>query len=61
MVLPLRVPLSTAEISLNGTMVMDDTEWYSMVFSGIPLPLFSKGNENITADYNQSKSHFRLS
>ena len=26
--LPLRVPLSPAEISLNGPMVLTDTEWY---------------------------------
>ena len=43
--LPLRVPLSPAEISLNGSMVLNDTEWYSMVISGIPLALFCKGQE----------------
>ena len=48
--LPLRVPLSPTEISLNGPMVLNDTEWYSMVFNGIPLARFCKGNENITAD-----------
>ena len=41
--LPLTVPLSPTEISLNGPMVLNDTEWYSMVISGIPLPLFCKG------------------
>ena len=41
--LPLRVPLIPTEISLNGPMVLNDTEWYSMVFSGIPLVLFCKG------------------
>ena len=40
--LPLRVPLSPAEISLNGSMVLNDTEWYPMVISGIPLALFCK-------------------
>ena len=38
--LPLRVPLSPAEISLNGPMVLNDTEWYSMVISGMQLALF---------------------
>ena len=38
--LPLRVPLSPAEISLNGPMVLNDTECYSSVISGIPLALF---------------------
>ena len=37
------IDMSTTEISLNGPMVLNDTEWYSMVFSGIPLALFSKG------------------
>ena len=32
-----------------------------MVFNGIPLALFCKGDENITADWEQNKSHFRLS
>ena len=32
--LPLRVPLSPAEMLLNGSMVLNDTEWYSMVISG---------------------------
>ena len=41
--LPLRVPLSLAEISLNDPMVLNDTEWYSMVISGMPLALFCKG------------------
>ena len=36
----MRVPLSPAEISLNGPMVLNDTEWYSMVISGIQLALF---------------------
>ena len=35
--LPLTVPLSSDEISLNGPMVLNDTEWYVMVISGIPL------------------------
>ena len=34
--LQLRVPLSP-KISLNGPMVLNDTEWYSNVISGIPL------------------------
>ena len=38
--LPLRVPLSPTEISVNGPMVLNDTEWYSMVISGIPLALY---------------------
>ena len=38
----MRVPLSS-EISLNGPMVLNDTEWYSIVISGIPLALFCKG------------------
>ena len=42
--LPLRVPLSPTEISLNGSVVQNDTEWYSMVISGIPLALFCKGS-----------------
>ena len=33
--LPLRVPLNPAEISLNGPMVLNGIQWYSMVFSGI--------------------------
>ena len=41
--LSLRVPLSHTEISLNGPMVPNDTEWYSMVINGIPLALFYKG------------------
>ena len=28
------------EISVNGPVVLSDTEWYSMVFSGIRLALF---------------------
>ena len=40
----LRVPLGLAELSLNGPMVLNDTEWYSMVISGIPVALFCKGN-----------------
>ena len=35
--------LNTTEISLNGAMVLNDTEWYSMVFSCIPLALFCTG------------------
>ena len=35
--LPLRVPLSPTEIPLNGPIVLNGTEWYSMVISGIPL------------------------
>ncbi len=35
--LPLRLPLSPTKISLHGPMVLNDTEWYSMVMSGIPL------------------------
>ena len=38
--LPLRVPLGPTEILLNGSMVLNDTESYSMVISGIPLALF---------------------
>ena len=38
--LPLTVPLSPTEIPLNGPMVLNDTDWFSMVFSGIPLALF---------------------
>ena len=38
--LPLRVSLRPAKISLNGLKVPNDTEWYSMVFNGIPLALF---------------------
>ena len=30
--LPLRVPLSPAEISLNGPMVLNGIQWYSMVY-----------------------------
>ena len=41
--LPLIVPLSPAEISLNGPMVLNGIQWYSMVFNGIPLALFCKG------------------
>ena len=41
--LSLRVPLSPAEISLNGPMVLNGIQWYSMVFNGIPLALFCKG------------------
>ena len=39
----LRVPPSPAEMSFNGPMVLNDTEWYSVVISGIPLALFCKG------------------
>ena len=42
--LPLKVPPSPIEIVLNGPMVLNDTEWYSMVISGIPLALFCKGH-----------------
>ena len=42
--LPLTVPLSPTEIPLNGPMVLNDTEWYSMVFSGIQLALFVRGH-----------------
>ena len=59
--LSLRVPLNPIEISLNGPLVLNDTEWYSVVFSCMPLALFRKGNQNITANYDQSKSPFRLS
>ena len=45
--LPLRVPLSPAEISLNGPMVLNGIQWYSMVFNGIPLALFCKGGITI--------------
>ena len=38
--LPLRVPLSPTEISLNVPTVLTDTEWCSMVISGIPLAFF---------------------
>ena len=41
--LPLTVALSPTEIPLNSPMVLNDTEWNSMVFSGIPLALFCKG------------------
>ena len=34
--LPLREPLNP-KISLNGSIVQNDTEWYSNVISGIPL------------------------
>ena len=34
--------MSPTEIALNGPMVLNDAEWYSMVFSGIPLALFCK-------------------
>ena len=30
----MRLPLSLVEISLNGAMVLNDTQWYSMVISG---------------------------
>ena len=30
--LPLRVPLSPTEISLDCPVVLNDTEWYSMVY-----------------------------
>ena len=39
----LNYPKSPAEISLNGPMVLNDTEWYSVVISGIPLALFVTG------------------
>ena len=45
--LPLTVPLSPAEMSLNGPMVLNDTEWYSTVISGIPLTLFCKGDDDL--------------
>ena len=32
--------MSPADISLTGPMVLNDTEWYSMVVNGIPLSLF---------------------
>ena len=35
--LPLTVPLSPTEILLNSQMVLNDTEWYSMVFSAVSL------------------------
>ena len=31
--------LSPTEISLNGPIILKDTEWYSFVFNGIPLAL----------------------
>ena len=43
--LPLWVPLSPAEILLNDPTVLNYTEWYSMIISGIPLALISKGAE----------------
>ena len=43
--LPLRLPLSPAEISLN------DTEWYSMVISGIQLALFCQGTFNSMVNF----------
>ena len=48
--LPLRVLLSPAEISLNGPMVLNDTERYSTVISGIPLALFCKGTLKVQID-----------
>ena len=39
----IEIPLSPAELSLNGPMVLNDTEWYSLVISSIPLALFCKG------------------
>ena len=30
--LPLSVPMRHTEISLNGPMVLNDTEWYSVVY-----------------------------
>ena len=39
----MRVPLSPTEISLNGPVILNDTEWYSMVIIGIPLALFVRG------------------
>ena len=42
--LPLTVPLSSSEIPLNGPVVRNDTEWYSMGFSGIQLALFCKSS-----------------
>ena len=42
-ILPLIVPMSPAERSLNGPMILTDPERYSMVISGIPLALFCKG------------------
>ena len=41
--LPLKIPLCPTEIPLNGPMVLNGIQWYSMVFNGIPLDLFSKG------------------
>jgi len=38
--LPLRVPLSPVEISLNGPMALNDTEWYLIVINGIPFAPF---------------------
>ena len=39
--------VSTIEISLNGPMVLNDTEWYSMVIMCIPLALFGKGRASV--------------
>jgi hypothetical protein len=41
--LPLNVPPRPTEILLNGPMVLNDAEWYSMVISSIPLALLCKG------------------
>ena len=43
----MRVPLRPTEISLNDPMVLNDTEWYSMIFNGIPLALFFLIKHNI--------------
>ena len=45
--LPLTVPLSPTEIPLNGPKVLNDTEWYPMVFRGIPLALFVRGRISV--------------
>ena len=48
--LPLTVLLSPSEIPLNGPVVPNDTKWYSVVCSGIPLVLFCKGTYSVYFD-----------
>ena len=44
--LPLKIPLIPTEVPSNGT------EWYSMVFNGIPLALFVRAiGSNIVMVY----------
>ena len=53
--LPLRIPVSPAEITLNEPLVLNDTEWYSMVISGIPLARFCKGPRSLHRRTNCSE------